>query len=50
MTVELLQLITLLLPPDRRRKLHLILQFMAKTSANGKLVLDPEINIKTLVS
>lgn len=50
MAIELLQLLTLLLPPDRRRKLHLILRFMAKVSANEKLVLDSDIPIKTLVS
>lgn len=49
MAIELLQLLTLLLPPDRRRKLHLILRFMAKVSANERLVLDPEIPMKTLV-
>ena len=49
MAIELLQLLTLLLPPDRRRKLHLILRFMAKVSANERLLLDPEIQMKTLV-
>lgn len=49
MAIELLQLLALLLPPDRRRKLHLILRFMAKVSANEKLLLDPEIQMKTLV-
>lgn len=49
MAIELLQLLTLLLPPDRRRKLHLILRFMAKVSANNRLVLDSEIPTKTLV-
>ena len=49
MAIEILQLLTLLLPPDRRRKLHLILRFMAKVSANEKLALDSEIPIKTLV-
>ncbi|XP_057374612.1 DEP domain-containing protein 1B-like isoform X2 [Daphnia carinata] len=49
MAIELLQLLTLLLPPDRRRKLHLLLRFMAKVSANQKLVLDPEIQMKTLM-
>lgn len=50
MAIELLQLLTLLMPPDRRRKLHLLLRFMAKASANEKLVLDPEVPLKTLVS
>lgn len=49
MAIELLQLLTLLLPPDRRRKLHLLLRFMAKVSANQRLILDPEIQMKTLV-
>lgn len=49
MAIELLQLLTLLLPPDHRRKLHLILRFMAKVSANEKLVLDSNIPIRTLV-
>lgn len=49
MAIELLQLLTLLLPPDQRRKLHLLLRFMAKVSANQKLLLDPEIQMKTLV-
>lgn len=49
MAIELLQLLTLLMPPDLRRKLHLLLRFMAKASANEKLVLDPEVPLKTLV-
>ncbi|XP_032780298.2 DEP domain-containing protein 1B isoform X1 [Daphnia magna] len=49
MAIELLQLLTLLLPPDQRRKLHLLLRFMAKVSANQKLLLDPEIQMKTLM-
>lgn len=49
MAIELLQLLTLLLPPDRRRNLHLLLRFMAKVSANQKLLLDPEIQMKTLM-
>lgn len=50
MAIGLLQLLTLLLPPDRRRKLHLLLRFMGKVSANERLVLDPVIRMKTLVS
>jgi len=49
MAVESLQLLTLLLPPDLRRKLHLLLRFMAKVSSNTQLVLDPGIPLKTLV-
>ncbi|XP_046650662.1 DEP domain-containing protein 1B-like isoform X3 [Daphnia pulicaria] len=49
MAIELLQLLTLLLPPDRRRKLHLLLRFMTKVSANDRLVLDPIIPMKTLM-
>ena len=49
MAVESLQLLTLLLPPDLRRKLHLLLRFMTKVAANTQLVLDGEIPLKTLV-
>lgn len=49
MAIESLQLLTLLLPPDHRRKLHLLLRFMAKVTANTQLVLDKEIPMKTLV-
>lgn len=49
MAIESLQLLTLLLPPDHRRKLHLLLRFMAKVTSNTQLVLDKEIPTKTLV-
>lgn len=48
--IESLQLLVLLLPPDQRRKLHLLLRFMTKVAANAQLVLDPEVPLKTLVS
>lgn len=47
--IESLQVLTLLLPPDLRRKLHLLLRFMTKASANRQLVLDPSVPLKTLV-
>jgi len=49
MAIESLQLLTLLLPPDHRRKLHLLLRFMAKVTSNTQLVLDNEIPMKTLM-
>ena len=49
LAIESLQLLTLLLPPDHRRKLHLLLRFMAKVTSNTQLVLDKEIPMKTLV-
>ena len=49
MAIESLQLITLLLHPDLRRKLHLLLRFMAKVSANPKLCLDDNVSTKMLV-
>ena len=49
MAIESLQLLTLVLPPSQRRKLHLLLRFMAKVAANTQLVLDPDVPLKTLV-
>jgi len=49
LAIESLQLLTLLLPPDHRRKLHLLLRFMAKVTSNTQLVLDKEIPMKTLM-
>ena len=49
MAIECLQLVTLLLPPELRRKLHLLLRFMSKVAANGKLRLDDDVPTKTLV-
>ncbi|XP_012937092.1 DEP domain-containing protein 1A [Aplysia californica] len=44
-----LQLITLLLPPANRRKLHMLFKMMVKMTANPNLCLDPTQTTRSLV-
>lgn len=42
--VEMFRLLSLLLPPENRRKLQLLLKFIRKVSLNDELKLDPDVS------